>query len=161
MPRTPSMGEPQAKDELTPKSAEQTAQRVLALLAVIGKVHDPARSAAWMEQHKLRRFLSPAESAFVQEETPSEESRAAFSWRAEAMVSLIWALKGLPEMPPLNQQFDVTANEMVRAALRDPHGFMSGARLRNAKEINDMESHLYHQHWRVRDAELVGHWKVP
>jgi hypothetical protein len=150
------MAEPEANGELKPKSAEQTAQRVLALLVAIGKVHDPERCVAWMKKHNLQQFLSPAEVAFVQEQTPSDESRVTFSWRAEAMVSLLWALKALRDMPPLNEQFDVFEAEVVRAALKDPLAFVSNARLRNAQEISDMESNLYHQHWRVRDAELVG-----
>jgi hypothetical protein len=128
----------------------------LALLVAVAKVHDPERCVAWMKKHNLQQFLSPAEAAFVQEETPPEESRVAFSWRAEAMVSLLWALKALSEMPPLNEQFDVFEVEMVRAALKEPLVFVSNARLRDAQEIRDMESNLYHQHWRVRDAELVG-----
>jgi hypothetical protein len=154
------MQESEAKDELTPKSAEQTAQRVLAILVAVAKVHDPERCVAWMEKHNLQQFLSPAEKAFVEEDTPSEESRVAFSWRAEAMVSLLWALNGLPEMPPLDEQCEAFGIEMVKSALKDPHAFISHARLRNAQEISDMESNLYHQHWRVRDAELVGIGKL-
>jgi hypothetical protein len=154
------MAESDAKDELMPKSAQQTAQRVLALLVAVGKVHDPERCVAWMKKHNLQQFLSPAEVAFVEEETPSEESRVAFSWRAEAMVSLLWALRALPEMPPLNDQFEAFEVDVVREALKDPLAFVSNARLRNAQEISDMESNLYHQHWRVRDAELVGIAKV-
>lgn len=150
------MAEPEANDELKPKSPEQTAQRVLALLVAVGKVHDPERCIAWMKRHNLQQFLSPAESAFVEQETPSAELRVAFSWRAEAMVSLLWALNALPEMPPLNQQFEVFGIEMVQGALKDPPAFVSTARLRNAQEISDMEANLYHQHWRVRDAQLVG-----
>jgi hypothetical protein len=74
-----------------------------------------------MKKHQLQQFLSAAEVAFVDEKTPSEESRVAFSWRAEAMVSLLWALNGLPEMPPLMMQFEVFGVEMVKSALKDPH----------------------------------------
>lgn len=150
------MAEPAPHDELTPRTAEETAQRILALLIAVGKVHDPERCVAWMKKHKLQQFLSPAELAFVANETLSEESRVAFSWRAEAMVSLLWALNGLTEMPPLNKQFDVFEVEMVNAALKDPQAFLTRARLRSAEEISDMEANLYHQHWRVRDADLVG-----
>ena len=152
--RTPTMAEPEPSDDQKPKSAEQTAQRVLALLVVVGKVHDPDRCVAWMKKHDLQQFLSPAEIAFVEEQSPSEESRVAFSWRAEAMVSLLWALEALPEMPRLNEQFNVFEIEAVRAALNDPVAFISNAGLRDAQEISDMESNLYHQHWRVRDREL-------
>lgn len=72
------------------------------------------------------------------------------------MVSLLWALNAVSEMPPLDEQFDVFDVDMVRKALKDPLSFVSTARLRNTQEISEMEAHLYHQHWRVRDAELVG-----
>ena len=49
------MAEPEANDELKPKSAEQVAQRVLALLVAVGKVHDPEGCVAWMKKHNLRR----------------------------------------------------------------------------------------------------------
>lgn len=150
------MSEREAGFELTPKSAEQAARRVVALLVAVGKVHDPEGCLAWMKEHQLQQFLSPAEIAFVEEETPSEESRVAFSWRAEAMVSLLWALNGLAEMPPLNEPADLSGVEMVSSAQDDPHAFIARARLRSAAEISDMEDELYHQHWRVRDAGLVG-----
>src|SRR4051812_19886400 len=126
------MAEPEANDEPTPKSTEQTAQRILALLVAVGKVHDPERSVAWMKKHNLQQLLSPAEIAFVQEEMPSYESRVAFSWRAEAMVSLLWALNAFHKMPPLNEQFEVFEIELVRAALKDPLAFVANARLRNS-----------------------------
>lgn len=148
------MSESETTSDLTPRSAQETAQRVLALLTVIGKVHDPQRSTAWMQKHNLQHYLSPAETAFVAQESPSYESRVSFSWRAEAMVSLLWALGGLPEMPPFNEQFEVFGVEIVSKALNDPKAFVNQAKLRSAQEISDMEDHLYHQHWRVRDHEL-------
>ena len=149
------MTQPEANDQLKPRSAEQTAQRVLALLVVIGKVHDPERCVAWMRLHNLQRFLSPVEVAFVEEEAPSEKSRVDFSWRAEALVSLLWALKAFSKMPPFDEQFDVFGVEMVRRALEDPLAFVSTAQIRSIQEISDMEANLYNQHWRVRDAEFV------
>jgi hypothetical protein len=112
------MSESNTKSELTPRSAHETARRVLALLTVISKVHDPERCVAWMRKHNLERDLSPAEAAFVEQESPPEGSRVAFSWRAEALVSLIWALGGLPKMPPFNEQFEIFGVEMVKEALK-------------------------------------------
>lgn len=144
------------KCDKKPKTAEETAQRVLGLLAVIGKVQDPDQSGAWVEKHSIHQYLSPEEVAFIQNGSPSEDSLATFSWRAEAIVSLIWALGGVSEMPPFNEQFSVFENELIICAINDPVNFLANAQLRNAKEIDDMEGHLYHQHWRVRDADLVG-----
>ena len=123
------MSESEHTSELTPRSAQETAQRVLALLTVVGRVHDPEGSVAWMREHNLDRYLSPAEKAFVELQSPPEESRVDFSWRAEALVSLLWALQGLQQMPPLHEQCDVFGLEMVSAALNDPQTFVEQARL--------------------------------
>lgn len=146
----------ESDDELKPKSASQVAQRVLALLVTIGKVHDPVNCIAWMKNNNLQQFLTPAELAFIQDKKPSEETRVAFSWRTEALVSLLWALGILPEMPPMNEEFDVFEVEGVRSVLKNPDEFVITARLRKESEISNMESYFYHQHWRVRDAELRG-----
>lgn len=146
------MSEPES--EPLRRSAQEVAQRVLALLTVTGKVHDPDQAAAWMTKHGLERYLSPAETEFVEQQSPSQQSRINFSWRAEAVVSLLWALRGLPEMPPFGVPFDIFGVEMVKAAFKDPQAFLAQARLRSEEEIEVMESHLYHQHWRVRDRDL-------
>ncbi|MDR0353099.1 MAG: DUF4272 domain-containing protein, partial [Opitutaceae bacterium] len=40
------------------------------------------------------------------------------------------------------------------AAMKNPHAFRLSVSTRPQNEISDMESHLYHQHWRVRDRQL-------
>ena len=144
-------------DRLKPRTAQEAAQRVVAILALIGKAHDPERSAAWRQKHGVDQLLSRAEEAFIKDPAPAEMARIAFSWRAEAMVSLIWALGGIAEMPSFDRQFNLFDVEMVRAALKDPHQFIADAQLRSDDEISTMEHFLYHQHWRVRDAQLGGH----
>ena len=146
--------EPASGDRLKPRSPQEVAQRVLAILVLIGKVHEPQHITKWMERNNIRPFLSPREADFIDDDAPSEQARVAASWRAEAAVSLVWALGGISEMPPLNEQFSIFNNEMVRSALKDPPAFIANARLRDAEELGAMEHHLYHQHWRVRDAEL-------
>jgi hypothetical protein len=149
--------ESEPEDGRPPRTAKETAERVLGLLAVIGRVHEDAKTiTAWVSKHEIKQFLSPAEAAFFQKRGPSIDERSEFSWRAEAVVSLIWALKGLSEMPPLNQQFDIFQNELVKLALKAPRELIAQAQLRSAEEINAMESYLSHQHWRVHYAELIG-----
>jgi hypothetical protein len=140
--------------EPTPRSGQLAARRVLALLVVIGKVHDPRQSSAWAKMHRLEMFLSTEEAAFVAKSDPSQQDKIKFSWRAEAVVSLIWALNGLSEMPPFNEEADLFQIPMIVAAMREPHTFISQAQLRDDEEIHEMEMHLHHQHWRVRDVEL-------
>jgi hypothetical protein len=141
------------QQELTPRTPQEVAQRVLALLAVIGKVHHPDNVMSWIDANRIRDYLSPKELRFVDDPLPSKEDLGSFSWRAEALVSLIWALKGLDEMPNLYEEFRVFENEMVLTAAQNPDLFISKASLRDKDEISSMEEFLYHQHWRVRDAE--------
>ena len=48
-------------DDLQPRSAGEIAERVLGLIAVIGKVQFPSQNAKWMAAHDIARYLSPAE----------------------------------------------------------------------------------------------------
>jgi len=45
---------------------------------------------------------------------------------------------------------------MFLAAKNDPAKFLAAAQLRLPDELDALESDLYHQHWRVRDAHLRG-----
>jgi hypothetical protein len=73
-----------------------------------------------------------------------------------SLASLIWALNGISDFPPLNEQVAVGELVLVQAALDDPDSFISNSRLRPVAEIEEMENDLYHQHWRVRDAQLFN-----
>ena len=107
-----------------------------------------------MRENGIERYLTKAEGNFISSENPAEKDRVNFSWRAEALASLIWSLNGLSEMPPLNEQFDPYNNELVLKALREPEKFLNEQKRRPESELDDMESFLYHQHWRVRDGLL-------
>ena len=146
------MGE--TADDLVMKSPREVAERVLALIVVVRTVHNPDGTMSWMRTHSLERYLSANEARFVAQDDPSHESQVEFSWRAEAVVSLLWALSGLAEMPKMDQEFSVFESEMIGEAIENPETFLSTAKLRPAEELNEMEQFLYHQHWRVRDYQL-------
>jgi hypothetical protein len=139
-----------------PRVARDVAERCLALIAVISHSY-PARRAklpAWLHEHGILAFLSPQETTFVNDPEPAEHDIVQFSWRTEALAALLWALGGLPSLQPLNQQADLGQNVMFLSAARDPETFVVSAALRPDAHLDDAEAHLYHQHWRVRDAEL-------
>lgn len=148
----------QIKEEqpLKPRTAEQAAQRIVAIIAIVVKVHEPETSEAWIKKHNLKKFLSPAELAFIENKSPTQKARASYSWRTECLAPLLWSLNKIQAMPPLNQQFSAFKEAAIQEAWKDPHAFIANAKLRPIKEINEMEAKLYHQHWRVRDAQLGG-----
>lgn len=151
---------PDQTEDMTPRSAQAAAERLLALISVVSRAHEVSarQTLKWVNRHGIDDFFSDRERAFYfLPEQPDHQQVVKFSWRVEAMAALIWALEGLDAMPPLNEQFgDIWQVPMVQAAGRDPAFFLSGARLRPAAEIKEMEADLYHAHWRVRDAQLFG-----
>ena len=61
---------------------------------------------------------------------------------------LFWALGPIDELPP--------SVEGLKAVIADPEAFIRNAVLRPSEVLDEAEEHLYHQHWRVRDAQLFG-----
>jgi len=141
------------EDEITPRSNSEVAQRVLGLIASIGKVHFTEPNEKWILENGIRPYLTALEASFVGSESPTEKERVNYSWKAEALVSLLWSLNGLEQMPRLNEQFDIFKNEMVVQAIRETAKFLRDASLRPYDELQEQESFLYHQHWRVRDRD--------
>ena len=141
-------------EDTQPRSAAEIAQRVLALIAVIGKVQFPSHNAKWIEEHGIGRYLSEAEQEFINNPSPEQRDMVNFSWRAEALVPLLWSLHGLEQMPVLSEQFDAFGNAMVRQAIQQTPQFLQQARRREPDELQEQEQYLYHQHWRVRDRDL-------
>lgn len=108
----------------------------------------------WCRKYRVRDYLSGAELRFLEETDPEQQTIVNFSWRAEALVSLVWALGGMQEMPPLSEQFWVLDTDFIAAAMKNPNSFRLSANMRSSQEIEEMEGFLYHQHWRVRDKQL-------
>lgn len=140
------------------RTAQAVAKRILALIAVVDKAHDPTspQLESWVSQHGISDYFSSGESAFIGVCSPSQESKERFSWHAECLAPLFWALNQLQEMPPLNVQIEWHSIASLREILKDPNAFVAQAILRSASEIDAAEADLYHQHWRVRDAQLFG-----
>lgn len=136
------------------RTNQTVAQRVLGILAAMGKVHFPESIHEWLDKENIYLYLTPDETRFINEKNPEHGDLIKFSWKAEALVSLIWSLKGLDTMPPLNEQFDTFNNAMVTNAFQNTQIFLSNASLRSDDELETMESFLYHQHWRTRDRDL-------
>ena len=148
---------------LVPRSPSDVAKRLLAIIAVVGRTHEqpPERVTAWLSSNGIGEFFSQNEQAYFFSATPSQDEMVAFSWRAEAAGSLIWALGGLDNFPALNEQFDIYQTSLIKKAIEDPKAFIQSACLQEIGRIQEQEQHLYHQHWRVRDAQLFGREMPP
>lgn len=149
---------PSDENEFVPQSPQDVAKRVLALLAVVDKAHNENADELnhWVSVHQIHKYFSPVELAFFNTEVPSEQEIQNQSWRAEALVPLFWALGQLDELPPLNVQISWDDIKEFDSVIDDPDAFILNAELRSNDILQEAEQHLYHQHWRVRDAELFG-----
>ena len=147
-----------AVDERRPRSARQVAERCLGLIAVVGRsLGAPLdETNEWVARHNISPFLSEAERAYLADVAPQQQTVVDFSWRAEALAALLWALECIGSLEPLNVQVDLGAIAMFDRATKDPQGFLAAARLRPAEVLEEAEADLYHHHWRVRDAQLFG-----
>ncbi|MFG0250793.1 MAG: DUF4272 domain-containing protein [Phycisphaeraceae bacterium JB051] len=157
MPTQPPTHLPDSDDamQLHPPSAEQTAQRVLAILAIFDKAHQDKKIVDWVASHQIDKYFSDEEKSFFNHPSPEEKVRIEFSWRVEGLVPLLWALGIIDEMPPLNQMVKLDQYaQALKSIHSSPEAFIESASLRSHQEIEKLEEHLYHQHWRTRDAYL-------
>lgn len=140
--------------ELKRRSSLEVAERALALVAVVARSQQQQWVGDWTRKFRIQDYFSNAERRFFEETAPDQQTIVNFSWRAEALVSLVWVLGGLRQMPPLFEQFWVLDTDFIETAMKDPNSFRLSATKRPSEEIQEMEAFLYHQHWRVRDKQL-------
>jgi hypothetical protein len=142
--------------KLVSRTPKQVGKRILGLLAIIEMAHPKKDLEApnWLKENSVRKFLSPEEKEFFNSPIKDKNLRIQFSWRVEALASLLWAAKVLDEMPPLNEMFHITTLNKIEAIYKNPSKFIKEIELRPNSVIAEMEEHLIHQHWRVRDAQL-------
>ena len=140
--------------ELKERTSLEIADRLLALVAIVARAKKQEWVGDWVLQFGIHDYFSNGERIFFAETEPTEQAIVDFSWRAEALVSLVWSLGGLDHMPPLTDQFWVLDTDFVAAAMKNPNSFRLSATKRPSEEIQEMEGFLYHQHWRVRDKQL-------
>jgi hypothetical protein len=140
--------------EISIRPSHEIAKRVLALVAVVAKSQKQEWIQGWVDRNEISNLLSGAEKKFFAEEDPDQQQIVNFSWRAEALVSLVWSLGGIAEMPPLSEQLWLLENEFITDAMNDPKSFIKKSEKLPDDVLEKMEGFLYHQHWRVRDNQL-------
>jgi hypothetical protein len=144
--------------EFVPRSPQEVAKRVLALIAVVDKAHNQTSEQLqnWVSKHRISDYFSAEEAAFYSNPAPTREQIVNQTWRTEALVPLCWALGLVEELPPLNVQISWADTPALKLAAADPDGFIAAASLRSIGTLDEAEQELYHQHWRVHDAQLFG-----
>jgi hypothetical protein len=141
------------------QAADQVARRCIVLYAVLAAGHDEPRGelVAWLRREGLWDAVSPKESEFLVSESPAQKQRINATWRAEALLPLLWSLGLIAALPIPQQLCDM---QLIRSVLppllASVREFISTVRLRSDSEIIDANEKIYQIHWRVRDARLRG-----
>jgi len=137
-------------------SAREVADRALVLYAmvrrasielIVAETRDQMRrrqaegarleTEAWFERESLTRALTDTERTLFDAPTAAwpPEAIADGMWRKEALGVLLWALRAVPALPPINEEFEV---EELNAAIEQSGSvsvFRSSARLRDPGDI--------------------------
>ncbi|PKB44183.1 uncharacterized protein DUF4272 [Cellulophaga sp. RHA19] len=152
------MDNEELEDDMQVRTKTAVAERILGLLAIIGKVHQGQEPSfkSWVTNNGINNYLSFKETEFINSVEPEENDIVYYSWRAEALTSLFWAVNLIEEMPALNTQFDVYSIRELAEIIGNPKAFIKSVTLRSDEDLMAIETELYNQHWRVRDAQLFG-----
>jgi hypothetical protein len=145
-----------AVEEVRFRTPEEVLERAVALHAVAARGIPPGigRRRARALTRDFPEALSPAESEFLQHFFPSKADKAKFSWRIEAAVILLWALRAWDEAPSLSEPTSLERMNAVMQRIKETGN--PGGSLRPAAEILDQLDLVYRYHWLVTEARVRG-----
>ena len=143
-------------DDKQLRTPREVAERAVALYAVsVGAAPEEHENAiTFLRERGLWEAASPKEQAFLLNPQPEDEEAAAFSWRYEALLVLLWALGHVEDLPFPDETCDLPLQEFVLGI--PVEDFVGRAALRPADEILDATDFIYRCHWAVRQALLHG-----
>lgn len=142
--------------EIKLRTKEEVAYRIMALLAVAmkGEGLEQPQLEEFITEYGTREHFTPEERSFI--EGPQEEAaRARFTWRHEAVWTLLWALSFVKKLEKPVIQCD-PAQGMWFLHTRTAEKFIADARLRTLKEILDHADAIYRYDWAAVDARVNG-----
>ncbi|MFZ6874454.1 DUF4272 domain-containing protein [Undibacterium sp. Di27W] len=149
----------ESDEEVELRTPEELMQRMLALWAVtaVAAGGDVAHYRSYLETHSLKPCLSAQEQAFLFADDITEELRAQFLQRQEALYFLAWAA-GLTDKLAVPTQ---AANlkqilKLFPHAMEAPERLQSALKPRRKGQVLDWSDLLYRLHWAVRHAHITG-----
>jgi len=145
-----------ADDEV--RDAEQIARRALALFSTVSLAFQAPREDIlnWLKSEGLWSELSPSELEFVSAERPTRKQIINASWKSEALIVLLWAIRKIDQLPAPNEQCDTALFKLHLPPFVEMSvsSFISEAARRSDDILIDMADHILQLHWRARDARL-------
>lgn len=144
--------------EVELRSASDVLGRCCALMAVAARAeaaHQSHQLPLAQIEHRLPLALahaSPAERAFLGEESPAKQAIVNMVWRYEALGALMWSLHLLPEQPLPTELVDVPRVTRTMLEL----DLSKAVALRPTSEILDTLDMTFRLHWATTDARIKG-----
>lgn len=140
------------------RSAEEIARRALCLAAVISCAYGDSKETVslWLKSEQLWEHLSLKEKNFLENES-DQKTDAQYTWKIEALIPMLWAIKKIPSMPGLKSECNTEL--LKKAVIWSPNStkeYISSSVIRDEEEINSEYEKVYQAHWKVRDREING-----
>ncbi|TWU03358.1 DUF4272 domain-containing protein [Neorhodopirellula pilleata] len=145
-------------DEVAPRSAKETAERILALFVVATRAESILNGHPLdVERMRVRcplgfDALSPDERAFFASPSPPAD---AFVWRYESLMCLQWALDMQFELPWPDEHADLTAVTRLMVDLPD-QTIIEHSRLRSLEELLKEAERHQQLYFAVASAQSQG-----
>jgi Domain of unknown function (DUF4272) len=140
------------------RTARETGQRLLLLASVCAVAGDRSLRTSirsWLTDEGLWTSASPAERHFLEASRSTAKREIEFSWKAEGVYVLGWALRLSPKLlPPTAPASTGSILDRIPAPGESVASFLTRARLRPAPEIRTAATHLLDAHWSCRNAAL-------
>lgn len=140
------------------RAPAEVAFRAIALFSVVGLAFGAERSdiTTWLAENDLWSQLAPSEADFIDTPAPSRKQIIDASWLSERLITLLWTLGAVNELPPPHEQCDPAVFHANLPPFADitVTEFTSAARLRPSSELLTMAEDLWGLHWEARDAMI-------
>lgn len=145
-------------EDVTVRSAQEVAQRVMVLWAVDMKAEgvDQSNATRHLDVLNLDDAVSPKEREFFDDPNPDPGYCQSLVWRLESIWILLWAL-GCIKKPgwPFGMCNTKVMVPLLEKSEQNPK-FISKASLRSKSEILDQRDLTMRIHWAIRDSYLNG-----
>lgn len=125
---------------------------ILALTGMVGDGLDRESAAIDLERWELGPHLTPAEAAFLANESPSAEQSAGYSYRQEGALAILWALGMIPRLGAPDP--DAAGEESLKLLSAESLAALAARALyRASSEILDEED--FYRRYRAAYAPVV------
>ena len=151
------LGEIETEPESIRRTEREVVHRTIALfiVAIRGATSDDVLSSKLIDQFGAVDYFTPDEREFINNENPTKETQAQFSWRFECAFVLLWSLGFVEHLGRPTSTCDVYwINDFLNK--HGEQGLLKNSQLRAQSEILDAADLIFRYHWAVRNANLNG-----